>query len=163
VRLTREIQLDVAYAANRPLPHLGRILPALAFDFEYDLHVYGLGYSLVQVGVPRFGLRSRLFILARPVDEDHIDLTMALSVRRDFEHPLLLRLPASLLGPLIARAILGGLIHDAGQDFPIWENKRYLESPALAEGDGPIGRFRYWARQFYASGPTREERDLAAD
>lgn len=150
VRITREIATDgaylsIAYAANRPLPRLSR----LAFDFEYDLHIYGLGYSLVQVSVPRFGLRSRLFILATPVSDDYLDLTLALSVREGFDHPLLRRLPAALLSRVIARAILGGLAHDAGQDFPIWENKRYLDPPALAEGDGPIGRFRHWARQFY--------------
>lgn len=159
VRITRDIQLDgaylsIAYAANRPLPHLSRMLPALAFDFEYDLHVYGLGYSLVQVSVPRFGLRSRLFILATPVSEDYIDLTMALSVFKGFDHALLRVLPAGLLSRAIARGILGGLVHDAGQDFPIWENKRYLDAPALADGDGPIGRFRYWAKQFYAAEPV---------
>jgi nitrite reductase/ring-hydroxylating ferredoxin subunit len=155
VRITRPIStegehLSIAYAANRPLPHLSRLLPGLAFDFQYDLDVYGLGYSLVHVTVPRFGLLSRLFILATPVDADYIDLTMALSVRQHFDHPLLRALPAALLSPIVAQAILGGLVHDAGQDFPIWQNKRYLESPALAEGDGPIGRFRYWSRQFYS-------------
>jgi nitrite reductase/ring-hydroxylating ferredoxin subunit len=154
VRITREIDTDgahlsIAYAANRPLPHLSRVLPRLAFDFQYDLDVYGLGYSLVNVTVPRFGLCSRLFILAAPIDADYIDLTMALSVRQHFDHPLLRRLPGGLLSRVVAQAVLGGLVHDAGQDFPIWQNKRYLESPALAEGDGPIGRFRYWSRQFY--------------
>ena len=35
------------------------------------------------------------------------------------------------------------------QDRAIWENKIWLPVPALAEGDGPIGRYRQWARQFY--------------
>jgi hypothetical protein len=38
---------------------------------------------------------------------------------------------------------------DLLQDFPVWENKAYLERPRLAEGDGPIMRYRRWARQFY--------------
>ena len=51
----------------------------------------------------------------------------------------------------LARAIdvHASLVHDAQQDFLIWENKRYLARPALARGDGPIGKFRLWARQFY--------------
>jgi nitrite reductase/ring-hydroxylating ferredoxin subunit len=36
------------------------------------------------------------------------------------------------------------------QDFAIWEHKRYRARPVLCEGDGPIGAFRHWARQFYA-------------
>lgn len=35
------------------------------------------------------------------------------------------------------------------QDLPIWRHKRFIERPALAEGDGPLGRYRTWARQFY--------------
>ncbi len=35
------------------------------------------------------------------------------------------------------------------QDFPIWENKTYLERPRLCEGDGPVGDYRRWAEQFY--------------
>ena len=41
------------------------------------------------------------------------------------------------------------LVHDARQDFAIWQHKRYLSAPALAAGDGPIGKYRAWARQFY--------------
>lgn len=40
-------------------------------------------------------------------------------------------------------------VTDVGQDVPLWEHKRYLDAPALAVGDGPIGLYRRWARQFY--------------
>ena len=42
------------------------------------------------------------------------------------------------------------------EDIPIWENKAYLERPALCDGDAPIGRFRRWARQFYADSTQTE-------
>ncbi|WP_372455096.1 hypothetical protein [Streptomyces buecherae] len=32
----------------------------------------------------------------------------------------------------------------------MWENKIFLSHPRLATGDGPIGFFRHWARQFYS-------------
>jgi len=38
---------------------------------------------------------------------------------------------------------------DVYQDFKIWENKKYLIRTHLAPGDGPIGFYRLWARQFY--------------
>jgi hypothetical protein len=37
------------------------------------------------------------------------------------------------------------------QDIPIWENKIYVHPPLLVEGDGPIGIYRKWCRQFYTS------------
>lgn len=148
-----------AYAATRPMPFLGRLGAKVRFHFELNIH--GLGFSLVQVRVPRFGLRSRLFILAVPVEADGIQLHLALSLERlrsgAAVHPLLGFLPGSLLSPFIARAIHGGLVNDAQQDFAIWENKRYLHPPALAEGDGPIGRFRIWAKQFYHELPAAIE------
>ena len=39
------------------------------------------------------------------------------------------------------------------QDIPIWENKIYVHPPVLVDGDGPIGLFRRWAKQFYAGAP----------
>jgi 3-ketosteroid 9alpha-monooxygenase subunit A len=35
------------------------------------------------------------------------------------------------------------------QDVPIWEHKRFVANPLLCVGDGPIGRYRKWAKQFY--------------
>ena len=36
------------------------------------------------------------------------------------------------------------------QDFEIWEHKKFRPRPMLCDGDGPIGEFRRWARQFYS-------------
>jgi hypothetical protein len=38
------------------------------------------------------------------------------------------------------------------QDIPIWENKRYVASPALAAREQPIMQFRRWFSQFYVEG-----------
>lgn len=35
------------------------------------------------------------------------------------------------------------------QHIPIWTNKLYRERPNLCEDDGPIMRYRNWAKQFY--------------
>lgn len=39
------------------------------------------------------------------------------------------------------------------QDVPIWEHKVHVNPPALAEGDGPIGKYRQWVKQFYVQPP----------
>jgi hypothetical protein len=46
------------------------------------------------------------------------------------------------------------------QDFRIWENKKYRPNPILCDGDGPIGEFRRWARQFYSK--TAETQSVTA-
>jgi nitrite reductase/ring-hydroxylating ferredoxin subunit len=134
--------LSTAFAADHALPLLGR--RSLAFEFETE--IYGLGYSLVNARVPRFGIEARLWVLPTPVDEERLTLRLVASVRRA-RRPV----PHGLL----TWVILAGFAYDARQDFPIWENKRYLPRPALADGDGPIGMYRRWARQFYGV-PSRD-------
>jgi hypothetical protein len=41
-----------------------------------------------------------------------------------------------------------------GGAFEVWRHKRFASRPALAAGDGPIGLYRQWTRQFYAASPT---------
>ena len=151
--------LSTAFAAEHPIPGGGEL------EFEFETEIAGLGYSLVNVAVPAVGLEARLWVLPTPIDDARLTLVLAASVRipeRPLRHRLLRALPARLVYPLATRLVLTVLAHDAKQDFPIWENKRYLERPALAEGDGPIGLYRRWARQFYPS-RTEAGRDSAGE
>lgn len=50
---------------------------------------------------------------------------------------------------LYAHAFRDEIVRQVGQDIPIWENKVYLDDPALCDGDGPIARYRKWFSQFY--------------
>ena len=142
--------LNLRYAMSRPGGLLGRPVRA-----EFEIHVYGLGYSLVEVVVPQYDLRSRLFVLATPIDGEQICLRVALSLHQATRpgrlHPLLGVAPRALVNPLLARAVFAGFVHDVQQDFVIWEHKRYVQPPILAEGDGPVGKYRQWAKQFYCS------------
>src|SRR5262249_3010668 len=80
-----------------------------------------------------------------PIDEERLTLRLVASV-----HARPRRLPARrLVNAVLTQLVLFGFVFGARQDFPIWENKRYLDRPALALGDGPIGAYRRWARQFY--------------
>ncbi|MFT4977112.1 MAG: nitrite reductase/ring-hydroxylating ferredoxin subunit [Myxococcota bacterium] len=106
---------------------------------EFSVSVWGLGYSLVEVTVPSLGLSLRNLVLATPTGDDQIDLRIALSVRR---------FPGSAL---LQQAALAEFAADVRQDFSIWEHKTSFVRPALARGDGPVGLYRQWARQFYSS------------
>ena len=54
------------------------------------------------------------------------------------------------------------MTREVQQDIPIWEHKRYVDSPALASSEKPIADWRRWFSQFYvetaagasASGPV---------
>ncbi len=162
--------LKIAYSARRATPVLSRFIDHQMM-FEMDLLAHGMGYSLVRVNVPAFGIQARLFVLATPTSGDRLNLSLALNLRtgdaflRGF--PLRSLLPHRLLQRLIAGVIFNGFVGDVHQDKPIWENKRYLAQPALADGDGPIGRFRIWSKQFYSESaqvveppPSSQERPI---
>jgi cholesterol 7-desaturase len=133
--------LSTAFAAEHPLPPP---LPWQTIAFEFETHIFGLGYSLVNVRVARPRLKARLWVLPTPIDERRLTLRLAASVRVQAG-----RVPTSVVDGGLTQLVLCGFAHSAKADFPIWENKQYRERPALAVGDGPIGLYRRWARQFY--------------
>ena len=149
-------RFSIAFSSERHLPYVGRLLADRMMGFTFAIDVWGLGYSLVAVRVPALDLEARLWVLATPIDEERLTLRMAASVRagdRRRISPALALVPDSVLYPLLTRFMISSLGHDAESDFPIWQNTRYLQRPALAAGDGPIGKFRRWARQFYPPEP----------
>jgi len=123
---------------------------------EFDVSVHGLGYSLVEVHLPTLGLDARLLVLPIPVEGEQLDLRIAVSVdrrcrARGVALPLRL-LPRKLAAGLLARTLLSWSASDVAADVTIWDAKQYLDPPALAPGDGPIGPYRKWCRQFYPEG-----------
>jgi hypothetical protein len=40
-----------------------------------------------------------------------------------------------------------GYLHDLHDDIHMWEHMSPLQTPALCAGDGPVARFRRWAKQ----------------
>ena len=146
---TEGAHLNGRYRMSRPSP-FGSGPPV---RFETDIHLHGLGVSMVNVHVLNYGFRYRLFILPTPTTAGQIELRAASSMRRALEdapRPLLMRLiPAALLTRVVARQAFLGLLGDVQQDFEIWKNKRYIHPPVLSKGDGPIVPYRRWCRQFY--------------
>jgi nitrite reductase/ring-hydroxylating ferredoxin subunit len=157
--------LHARYTMKRPVGLLARL--GLAFGAEFDVHVHGLGYSLVEVDVLSHGFRMRQFVFSTPTTPGRIELLLGVSVAERFAGRIGGLLPRRLAASALARSILFPFAMDVGQDCRIWEHKRYLPHPALADGDGPIGAYRRWARQFYdtdtASTPhARAERSPSA-
>ena len=75
-----------------------------------------------------------------PIDDQSMELTFA------FTQPKNLNAGQKMLADMAVAEIC----RQVEGDIPIWENKVYLESPTLCDGDGPIHQYRKWFRQFYA-------------
>lgn len=155
--------LSTAYTSHRQVPLLSRVAD-VHFDFDFETHIHGLGYSQVDVRVRGLDVRARLWVLPAPIDGRRLCLHLAASGdgSGDDVHRWLRAIPRRLRAAAVGRGVLLGLVADARQDFAIWQHKRYVHPPALAQGDGPIGRYRTWAAQFYDGQPAAVARQPEA-
>lgn len=123
-------------------------------NMEIDIHVFGLGYSLVEVYIPEYDLHTRQFIFPVPLESDKLSLKAGMSVKKSKRlssfHPILKLIPFNLLNKIISKQAFKGFFHDLSQDFKIWQYKAYVTPPVLAKGDGPVMQYRNWASQFYS-------------
>ena len=120
---------------------------------QFQGHVHGLGYSFVETKVLNYGMETRHFVQSMPTEGDRIILRIGSSLKKVKKasdiNPILSIIPKPILNSLISKAVFKGYKHDVSQDFDIWQNKKYVIRTPLAPGDGPIGMYRIWARQFY--------------
>lgn len=165
VRSVSPLRVDGAYLTatyGMERPNLfGRWLPPIRTEFK--VHVWGLGYSQVDVSVLNYGFDMRLFVLPQPTDGDDIVLRVAMSTRDVGARSRLL--PSGRLSRgithLVNRQAGAGAAADVADDFEIWNHKVYVAPPSLARGDGPIGRYRAYARQFYRDETAARGVDVA--
>lgn len=103
-----------------------------------DVNCYGFGYSTT-----RFTGIVETFLIGSvvPVDEHHVELRFSFTVKKG---------PNDMVTNTVAERFQAEIESQLEADIPIWENKIFLERPMLCDGDGPIGVFRKWSRQFYS-------------
>lgn len=139
--------LRTRYRFVRPggLPWLGRNL-----EVHIDVHVWGLGFSRVEVDLPSLGMTTRQFVLPTPVGDNRVELRLGMAIRRGDGSPAFVRaMPRWLFeGPVGAQA-MRQYVRDVLGDREIWENKVHQRRPVFGQTDGPIARYRAWCRQFY--------------
>jgi nitrite reductase/ring-hydroxylating ferredoxin subunit len=150
--------LNTKYAMSRDAGLFGA--PGMRFRAEFDVHVHGLGYSFVEARVPSLAVEYRYWVLPAPIAGERTRLMVGMTARlgpdRAAAPPWLRWLPEAIALPLLAKPAWRGFLHDVSQDLEIWENKAYVHPPALAAGDGPVGRYRAWAKQFYPTATGSE-------
>jgi len=123
-------------------------VPKLTDDGQFDMSGATGEVHLVSVstgasmGFNRFRgqVEATLLGVPTPIDESTMLLTFS------FIQPKNL-IPAK---KMMADMAVAEICRQVEGDIPIWENKVYLDSPTLCDGDGPIHQYRKWFRQFYA-------------
>ena len=103
-----------------------------------DVWNHGPGFSRIWFS----GIVDALNIATTtPIDENHTQIRFNFTVRKfDDER----------ITSTVADAFVKEINKQVQEDTPIWEHKRFLPVPALADTDGPIIKFRKWYSQFYA-------------
>jgi nitrite reductase/ring-hydroxylating ferredoxin subunit len=118
-----------------------------------DVNLFGLGCFVNRATVrARIEMSYTFTFYPTPIDDQHVRFASFLAMRKS--------LPAPLTRLLIWKAIREGA-RTIDQDVPIWERKRYQAVPRLSDVDGPIMRFRRWARQFYEQTAEGEQVPVA--
>jgi nitrite reductase/ring-hydroxylating ferredoxin subunit len=142
---------------RRPLPIYGRLGPTVRITARITQH--GVGLASVESITEDLGIETRFVVSSASLDASRVALRTTASARSLRHHPRLRGiaplLPTRALDALIMRSLHSSFAGDVSQDVPIWSHKRALEHPCIAEGDGPLGRYRSWARQFYRETRTR--------
>jgi hypothetical protein len=128
-----------------------RIVGSLGVDATFAVTAAGLGVSVVDLSVPALHCVLRLLVLPTPRSEGEIDLRIAVSAPR----PHSSRMLNALVSAFVVRVVLAGFAGEVRRDIDVWKHKVYLGRPAIADGDGPVGKYRAWARQFYSDAPGR--------
>ena len=143
---TEVLEMEQKAHRMRVLLHLhatGHVIgmPDEVNDVHLDVTLNGLGMIISQTHVITGGLFTRQRIHPTPIDEERI----AIFAVGNTKH-----MPDAGYTAEIDEIFWQAFVTDFAKDFPIWENKAYLERPLLAGVDGPIGSYRKWCRQFYA-------------
>jgi len=108
-----------------------------------DATLHGLGVVVNRAQVKSQGVEMAYCypFFVTPIDEERIEATSYITVRKMPGLPFvaeLIRWKAAREGKITIE-----------QDIPIWEHKRFQHRPRLSDADGPIMKYRKWARQFY--------------
>ena len=123
------------------------------YDVSAITHVYGLGYSHVDIREHSIGMDARLWVLATPIDDQLLEMVLAGQIRK-LRKPKrffagLRFLPPGWRAEVMNQIVLTAQKRDVLQDVTIWGRNQYRPRPRLCQSDGEIGKYRRYCKQFY--------------
>jgi phenylpropionate dioxygenase-like ring-hydroxylating dioxygenase large terminal subunit len=111
--------------------------PTGSVEGQISSDSHGFGFSIVRFT----GIVDTLIMSSvTPIDGEYVDVRFAFKTRK---------LGNDQATSNVGKAFIAEIERQMGQDIPIWENKVMKIPPMLCDGDGPIGLFRRWSKQFY--------------
>ncbi|MER5491692.1 Rieske 2Fe-2S domain-containing protein [Streptomyces sp. NPDC002454] len=137
------------------------------FRPSYTLTVIGLATIAARTQLPRELGTLYVLLHATPTSPGRIELRFGTKLELNGVPGLPARLGRAVATPLarLASTVMQRVASvDTGADLLMWHHQQHVEAPKLAKGDGPIGRYRQWAQQFYSEpadgkAPTRPPRN----
>ncbi len=115
-------------------------------EVELDVRLNGIGQMISNTHVITAGLRTRQRIHPTPINRERVAIFAIGNTQV---------MPDPQYTQEIDQIFWDAFVADFQKDFPNWEHKAYLAQPMLAAGDGPIIKYRRWAKQFYAAPQAR--------
>lgn len=115
------------------------VMETPAGDVEGILSVeaHGFGFSTSRfVGL----VRTTVVASVTPIDEEYVDVRFSFAVHKG---------QGADIARGVGKAFTAEIARQLEEDKPIWEHKTYFEKPMLCDGDGPVGAFRRWCKNFY--------------
>ncbi|WP_280465033.1 Rieske 2Fe-2S domain-containing protein [Nocardia brasiliensis] len=122
-------------------------------DFHFNNQAYGVGFQFSRAYIPLIHTDVEAFFMPTPTGPRDMDLRVSVSLRLPGGSKPHRRVVGSIirkLSRILTQQLAPSMWQDLVDDFPIWNNKLYLDRPRIAAGDGPIPRYRRWAQQFYS-------------
>jgi len=114
----------------------GMTTPGGKVDGMIEVNAWGFGFTTTRfTGI----VETLLVSSATPIEADKSEIWFAFTVRD---------IGKGITGG-VGKAFMAEVSRQLEQDIPVWENKIFIDPPVLCDGDGPIGPFRKWAKQFY--------------
>jgi nitrite reductase/ring-hydroxylating ferredoxin subunit len=104
-----------------------------------EVNSYGFGFTTTRFS----GIVDTLLMTSvTSIDAEYVDVHFNFTVKR---------MGNVNMTKGVGKAFVAEVTRQLEQDIPVWENKIFLTRPLICDGDGPIGLFRSWARQFYST------------
>lgn len=137
-----ESELVIEGHVRRATQHVSMQTPRGVVDGKIEVEAHGMGCTITRFS----GICDTVLVISHtPIDAEHVDTRFSFTQRAK---------DGVAERPGVAAAIIRDIVKQMREDIPIWENKRYEPRPTLCDGDGPIGAYRTWAKQFYGTLPA---------
>ncbi len=122
------------------------------FIADVDIYLYGLGYTVVNMYLAKYQIKTRLMTFYTCIDKEQTKMTIIFTITEmniQNAQVWLKIFPKKLINYFLSRILFLISISEVKNDIKIWKNKKYLTCPKLMVEDASIAKYRQWTKQFF--------------